>query len=124
MTFKNPILLLFVALLLALFNPFTACKKINYSHKGRFVFSTDTLKFDTVFTTMGSVTRSFKIYNTNNKRIKFDEIKLEVGDTSFFRLNVDGEPTKNIKDVELAPNDSLYIFVALTINPTNGNIPF
>lgn len=125
MTFKNPILLLFVALLLALFNPFTACKKDKLlTQGGDLSFSTDTLKFDTVFTTMGSVTRSFKIYNTNNKRIKFDEIKLEVGDTSFFRLNVDGEPTKNIKDVELAPNDSLYIFVALTINPTNGNIPF
>ena len=43
---------------------------------GTLSFSTDTLKFDTVFTSLGSVTRSFKIYNTNNKRVKINQIKL------------------------------------------------
>lgn len=111
--------------LAALFNPFTSCKKDNLLTKGGDLsFSIDTLKFDTVFTSLGSVTRSFKIYNNNNKRIKMSEIRLYGGDSSFFRMNIDGTPTKNIRDVELAPYDSLYVFVALTIDPTQGTLPF
>lgn len=125
MPVKKEIYLFFVLCFVAFFNPFISCKKDKFiTNGGNISFSTDTLKFDTVFTTLGSVTRSFKIYNNNNKRIKFDEIRLEVGDTSYFRMNVDGNPTKSIRDVELAPNDSLYIFVALTINPSQNNLPF
>jgi hypothetical protein len=39
-------------------------------------FSADSLKFDTVFTSVGSVTKSFKIKNQNNQKIKLSEIKL------------------------------------------------
>lgn len=104
---------------------FFSCKKDKFlTQGGEISFSTDTLKFDTVFTTVGSVTRSFKLYNTNSKRIKIDEIKLEGGASSPFRMNIDGEPTKNIQGVEIAPNDSIYVFVALTVNPTSGTLPF
>lgn len=111
--------------IIALFNPFISCKKDSLLTKGGDLsFSTDTLKFDTVFTSLGSVTRSFKIYNNNNKRIRMSTIKLSGGDSSYFRMNIDGVATKNIQNVELAPNDSLYVFVALTIDPTNGTLPF
>lgn len=124
--FKRKYLLgLILAGVVGLFSTITSCKKDGFLTKGGDIsFSVDTLKFDTVFTTLGSVTRSFKLYNNNNKRIKMSEIKLFGGDSSYFRMNIDGQPTKNIKDIELAPNDSLYIFVALTINPTNGHLPF
>jgi hypothetical protein len=114
-----------VLLLLALSGSFFSCKKDKFLTQGGQVdFSTDTLKFDTVFTSLGSVTRSFKIYNSNSKRIKIESIKLRGGSTSPFRMNVDGEPTKNISNVELAANDSLYVFVALTLDPTSGTNPF
>jgi hypothetical protein len=104
---------------------FVSCKKDKFlTEGGQINYSIDTLKFDTVFTTLGSATRSFLLYNTNNKRIKIDEIKLQGGQNSPFRLNVDGEPTKDIHDVEIAPNDSIYIFVAVTVNPSTGNLPF
>lgn len=120
---------LFVPLSLVAFfllmNSITSCKKDSFlTTGGDLSYSVDTLKFDTVFTSLGSVTRSFKLYNNNNKRIRINEIKLFGGDSSYFRMNIDGEPTKNIKNVELAPNDSLYVFVALTINPTAGKLPF
>lgn len=103
----------------------SSCKKDKLlTIGGALAFSTDTLRFDTVFTTIGSVTRQFKIYNKNNKRIKLSEIKLERGQSSPFRLNVDGVATKSIRDVEIAGNDSLYIFVALTVDPTTGVLPF
>ena len=87
-------------------------------------FSTDTLKFDTVFTTLGSVTRSFKVYNHLNKKININNIRLENKDQSFFRMNIDGTPTKNISDIEIASNDSIYVFVALTIDPNKDSLPF
>ncbi len=122
---RPTILTLVFLILAAFFNPFSSCKKDSLLTKGGDLgFSTDTLKFDTVFTTLGSVTRSFKIYNNNSKRIKMSEIRLSGGDSSYFRMNIDGTATKNIRDVELAPNDSLYVFVALTVNPTAGNLPF
>ena len=39
-------------------------------------FSTDTVAFDTVFTTIGTSTRSFRIYNRNKKSLNISSIKL------------------------------------------------
>ncbi len=112
-------------LLILIGQSFTSCKKDQLlTSGGQLSFSTDTLKFDTVFTTIGSVTRSFKIYNTNKKRIRLDRIKLAGGANSMFRMNIDGEPTRDIQQVEIAANDSIYVFVALTVNPTSGLNPF
>ena len=103
----------------------SSCRKeVFLTSGGTLRFSTDTLSFDTVFTAQGSVTRSFKIYNPNKQRIKINSIALRGGDSSRFRMNIDGTPCKKINDVELAPDDSLYVFVATTINPTAGNSPF
>ena len=102
-----------------------SCRKdpINIGND-KIAFSTDTLKFDTVFTTLGSVTRSFKVYNRLNKKIKFTNIRLESSNQKFFRMNIDGTPTKNISNVEIESNDSIYIFVALTVDPSNDTLPF
>lgn len=104
---------------------FSSCKKDKLlTNGGDLSFSTDTLKFDTVFTSLGNVTRSFKVYNTNNKRIKISQIRLEKGSSSPYRMNIDGEATKDIRDVEIAANDSIYIFCSLTVDPTSGTSPF
>ena len=102
-----------------------SCKKDSIlTTGGKLSFSTDTLSFDTVFTTVGSVTHSFKIYNENQQRIKIQRIKLNGGASSPFRMNVDGIPTIELNDVEVAANDSLYVFVAVTVDPTTGILPF
>ena len=36
---------------------------------------------------------------------------------SSFRINVDGIPSTTAVDVEIAPNDSLYIFGEVTVDP-------
>ncbi len=104
---------------------FSSCKKDRLLTEGGFVsFSTDTLYFDTVFTAVGSVTKEFKIYNRNDRPIKINNIRLENGSASFFRLNVDGIATKNISDVEVAANDSVYVFAAVTVDPNAATNPF
>jgi len=87
-------------------------------------FSKDTLTFDTVFTTVGSATKYFIVYNPNNKAIKISDIHLAGGSSSAFHLNIDGSSTHSVKDVEIAAKDSLYIFAAVTVDPGNTDNPF
>ncbi|HNB81528.1 MAG TPA: hypothetical protein PLP34_02010 [Chitinophagaceae bacterium] len=117
--------LLLAGSLLAFFFSFSSCRKDSFLKEGGDLsFSTDTLRFDTVFTSVGSVTRSFKIYNTNNQRIRLTEVRLKGGTASPYYMNVNGEPGKIIRDMDIQPNDSIYVFVAITINPTSGVNPF
>ena len=79
------------------------------------------------FTTIGSATRRFIVYNTSSKSVRISRIQLEgkSGNSSQFRLNVDGSANKEntFSDVEIAPKDSMYVFVEVTIDPNKENSP-
>lgn len=85
-------------------------------------FSTDTVLFDTVFSSIGSITKSFKIYNHNSNAIKTN-VKLASGSNSYYRLNIDGYSANELDDLEILGNDSAYIFVEVTVDPQNSNSP-
>ena len=70
-------------------------------------FSLDTLRFDTVFTSLGSATRSIKVYNRANRAIRISSISVASGAASKFRINVDGIPGNEATDVEILANDSI-----------------
>ncbi len=80
-------------------------------------FSTDTLRFDTVFTELGSATRSFRIKNPHDENIRISSIFLEQGENSFFRMNVDGIAGNNQEDITVLAKDSIWVFVEVTIDP-------
>ncbi len=105
---------------------FISCKKDSFitSADARLSTSVDSLKFDTVFTTTGSITKSFKIFNNNEQKLLLSKIKLGGGATSAFKMNVNGIATSELNNVELAANDSIYVFVTVTVNPTTANLPF
>lgn len=86
-------------------------------------FSTDTIMFDTVFTDIGSTTKRFAVKNTENGTITIDEIRLMGGEQSNFRLNVNGIVKNTVEDVEIRANDSIFIFVEVTVDPNNANTP-
>ena len=87
-------------------------------------FSTDTLSFDTVFTTIGSTTGYFMIYNKNNEALKIDKILLASGGQSGFRINIDGRKGDSFSEIPIWKNDSLYVAVEVTVNPNDENSPF
>jgi hypothetical protein len=101
----------------------TSCGKINSLSKKHLSFSVDTLVFDTVFTTIGSTTQQFKIYNNDNKSVIIEEIELMGGSNSFFRMNVDGIALDMIKDTKLLGRDSLFAFVEVTLNTNGQTLP-
>lgn len=86
-------------------------------------FSNDTILFDTVFTTVGSSTRNFKIYNRHDQKINISRIYIAGGTNSFFRMNLDGIPGHEFSDITIEAGDSLYVFTEVTIDPNNGNNP-
>ncbi|MDP4238092.1 MAG: hypothetical protein Q8904_01305, partial [Bacteroidota bacterium] len=106
---------------------FVACNDDIYSTnpKYKLTFSTDTLTFDTVFTTVGSATSRIMIYNRNNVALKIGHLGVAKGKDSSFKINVNGSlSTDNQFDnIEIRAHDSLYVFVAATVNPTNINSP-
>ena len=61
--------------------------------------SADTLKYDTVFTSVGSVTQSFKIINENNQKLRLSSVKLMGGAASAFKMNVDGIATSEATNI-------------------------
>lgn len=97
---------------------FSNCSKETF-HTGDVTleFSRDTLRFDTVFTQVGSATRFFKIYNPLDKSLKISKLYMELGADSKFNINVDGIPGGVVKDVEIGPNDSIYVFAEVTVDP-------
>jgi len=87
-------------------------------------FSTDTIIFDTVFTTIGSTIRSLKVYNRNDKKINISKIYLAEGNSSQYQINVDGTPVISTEDIEIAANDSMFIFIRVNVDPTDEFAPF
>jgi hypothetical protein len=100
-----------------------SCKKDKGFTKNHLDFSHDTLLFDTVFTTVGSTTERFKVYNNNTGAIVIDEIQLMGGEDSPFRINFDGVPGIYHEAIELEGKDSLYGFVEVTLEVSNVSNP-
>ena len=87
-------------------------------------FSTDTLAFDTVFTTIGTTTRMVTVYNRTKENLRLSTVTLASGTASRFRMNVDGDTSLTARDIEIEAGDSIFIFVQANINPSDATTPF
>lgn len=87
-------------------------------------FSTDTVMFDTIFTSIGSTTQNFRVFNPYDDDLSIDAIQLVGGSESSFRLNINGYAEDELNDVRVRGKDSLYVFVEVTIDPKGVNTPF
>lgn len=121
---RFPALLLAVLFFTGLFST-TSCRKdpLDQDTDAQLVFSSDTVRFDTVFTTVGSTYRRFKAFNFSSKSVMISSIRLAGGSASQFRLNVDGVPGTEFTDIKIRGGDSLWVFAEVTVDPTNQNAP-
>lgn len=86
-------------------------------------FSVDTLRFDTVFTDVGTPTARLKVFNRASKSINISSIRLR-NDDGVFSMNVDGVSGKVFENIEIRANDSIFIFVECRINENTDKRPF
>ncbi|MBF0760852.1 hypothetical protein IR148_07325 [Dysgonomonas mossii] len=112
-----------LVLFLMLFNSCQEGNDFSDSEEITLSFSNDTIRFDTVFTTLGSATKQFKIYNRNNNSLTIQSIELVNASKSGFRMNIDGEKGTKLTNVDILKKDSLYGFVEVTVDPTNTKNP-
>jgi len=105
---------------------FSSCKKdeLLTDTSASLKFSEDTILFDTVFVSIGSVTKNFRIYNTYDQPLKISSIRLAGGNSSLFRLNVNGLPGKSFSNIEIRGGDSIWVFVEVTIDPNSSILPY
>ena len=126
MIFKKP-LFYFIFIVASLVSILTldSCKKDTSFAEGNvsLTFSTDTILFDTLFTTIGSSTYTLLVSNTLDKPVNISQLYLGNGQNSKFRMNVDGVSGFHLSDVEIPAHDSIYIFVEVTIDPNSGTGP-
>jgi len=108
-------------LAIALFAGFIKCERLDWlqDSNAKLGFSVDTIYFDTIFTTVGSTTKQLRVYNRYDQSVKISSIALAGGSRSVFRLNIDGVPGNYATEVEIPADDSLYIFVEVTLDPNN-----
>lgn len=108
-----------------LFVVFYSCnvEDFNTDVNAKLNFGTDTITFDTVFTTIGSTTKWFTVKNPHKQPVQISKIFLAGGNNSQFRLNINGVMANEEFDVEIEAGDSIFIFVEVTIDPTGQNNP-
>lgn len=105
---------------------FYSCKKDSFTTSPGAILGTsdEIIRFDTVFTSIGSVTQSFTIRNENDQKLLLNRIKLMGGDASAYKININGLAASEAADIVLAAEDSMYVFVTVNINPNLDNLPF
>lgn len=89
---------------------------------GNLSFSSDTIHLDTIFNQTNSQTYKLTVHNNQDEDVEIPRIFLSRGETSFFKLNVDGSPGSNFENVPIRKNDSIFIFIEIAagdspINP-------
>lgn len=112
-----------ILLLFGLSLSFLACRKESgtLANASRLSFSADTIYLDTVFTSIGSSTRILKVSNPSNDDVRIPKIRFGRGPASYFRMNVNGKSGKEVRNIEILANDSIYILLEVTTDVMGAN---
>ncbi|MGI4872297.1 MAG: hypothetical protein ACRYFX_14110 [Janthinobacterium lividum] len=116
-----PVLLLFSATL-SLTLPGCKPREEELQTSGGLEFSADTVKFDTVFTTLGTVSKRLWVYNRNSKAVNVDLVSLDNPASSPYTLLVNGDLKQTATNLFIRGQDSLLILVRAKLPDNNQNV--
>lgn len=119
---SSSLLLSLLALVLAACSDY---ESFSDSPSFRLTFSTDTVAFDTLVSTIPSSTKTLYAFNRNADGMRISKVALEAGANSLFRVNVDGRSLVDgqWQDFEVLRGDSLVIRIEMTPPKANSNEP-
>jgi hypothetical protein len=114
-----------ILMFLGMISLFYACEKENINSTSNAVlhFSSDTITFDTLFTSIGSPTKNLRVINRTNENVVISSVRLAGGKQSGFRINVNGDATNETYNVQIPAQDSIFIFVDAVLQKTGKNSP-
>ncbi len=101
----------------------------SYVSESKLAVSRDTVAFDTLFTRQNqtgtypiSVTKLIYIKNLEDRWVKAD-FEIAGGSESSFNLNIDGISGPKIEQLEIAPKDSVFVFIQCRLEANNLTQP-
>lgn len=86
-------------------------------------FSADTLRVDTLYSRISSATKRLVVYNRHHKPIEIEDITLVGDPIKQFRINVDGRSGRDISNIMIPPQDSIYLLVEATFPKGESDLP-
>lgn len=99
-----------------------------YTGRNPLRFSTDTVFFDTILSTLNAPVQRFTVHNTSKKPVKISRIYIRPGESGAgaesFRFTVNGDTSTEIRDLILDARDSIFVFVRTGIHLSGQNAPF
>ncbi len=116
------LLTLTIALVMSSCDPFAEDVTDNPGLK--LTYSVDTLKFDTVVTSVTSINRAFRVFNPHDQAIVIDRLYLGLTTTSEYDLIVQGHEGKSFENITVFGGDSLLVIAEVLINPMDEDLPY
>ena len=86
-------------------------------------FSSDTIRFDTILSTVNTPFKAFMVYNKNSKPLLISSVRLKNSGQSGFKINVNGSAGSSFENVEIRAKDSLFVFVDIKPDMSMDNQP-
>ena len=117
-------LFFFTLLVAALLTACTDNDSFSASSGNRLTFEEDTIRFDTLFSTVPSSTRTLWIHNNSSDGIRIQTARLERGTQSGYRVNIDGTYLNPVATgFEVRKGDSILVFVEVTTHENHSQDP-
>jgi hypothetical protein len=114
----------FIAIIAVLLTACTDSDSFTVSTGARLSFSEDTIRFDTLFSTVPSATQTFWVHNESSDGIRIQTARLERNNQSGYRVNVDGTYLDPVgADFEVRKGDSILVFVEVTTRENRSEDP-
>ena len=114
-------LLLLLSAILSLTMPGCKPREEVLQTTGALEFSADTVKFDTVFTTIRTVTKRLWVYNRNPRAVSVDLVSLDNPAASPYTLIINGDLKQTASGLYIRGNDSLLILVRAQLRDNGQN---
>ncbi|MCK5207802.1 MAG: hypothetical protein KAQ79_07275, partial [Cyclobacteriaceae bacterium] len=124
-TLFNPVYCFILCIVgFSIFNCKPEEETIDFDFTNGLEFSTDTILFDTVFTGVGSATKRLKVFNPSQNALKISSIKLGGGNSSSYKILVNGTEPNNSEDLLILGKDSILILIEVFIDPQDEDSPY
>lgn len=99
-------------------------ERVDVNYRGGLAFSADTVRFDTLFTSVGSTSKRLRVFNPSPGALNISRIALGMGSSSSYTLTVNGFTGVESRDVLILGGDSLLMLVEVLIDPQDKDTPF
>ena len=98
-------------------------EKFSSSPSDNISIQTDTVDYNTIFTTIKQPTSVIKIYNRNKTALTISYIKVAGGEASPFKMTVNGQKGQTFNNIDIFSKDSIYVFIDMTLPENGKNTP-